>query len=123
MRLFVLRSQPGYLHYYDPSKVCTWLLQHTKHLWNLSLVQFSPGDLKSITRLDSILLSLILTQFLWPDVLFVLCLIHFLSGITCQDDINPAGGFSLRGCLVSALDDNGVPSGESPAGVGADNNY
>ncbi|XP_046902473.1 pleckstrin-2 isoform X3 [Hypomesus transpacificus] len=47
VRLFVLRSQPGYLHYYDPSK----------------------------------------------------------------DDINPAGGFSLRGCLVSALDDNGVPSG------------
>ncbi|XP_064821129.1 pleckstrin-2 isoform X1 [Oncorhynchus masou masou] len=28
-----------------------------------------------------------------------------------QDDISPVGGFSLRGCLVSALDDNGVPSG------------
>uniref|UniRef100_A0A8C8F9I7 Pleckstrin 2 n=2 Tax=Oncorhynchus tshawytscha TaxID=74940 RepID=A0A8C8F9I7_ONCTS len=47
VRLFVLRSEPGYLHYYDPSK----------------------------------------------------------------DDISPVGGFSLRGCLVSALDDNGVPSG------------
>ncbi|TSV02063.1 Pleckstrin-2 [Bagarius yarrelli] len=47
VRLFVLRSEPGFLHYYDPSK----------------------------------------------------------------DDINPAGGFSLRGCLVSSLDDNGVPSG------------
>ncbi|XP_048831483.1 pleckstrin-2 [Brienomyrus brachyistius] len=47
VRLFVLRAEPGYLHYYDPSK----------------------------------------------------------------DDINPAGGFSLRGCLVSALDDNGIPSG------------
>ncbi|KAL0969452.1 hypothetical protein UPYG_G00227560 [Umbra pygmaea] len=47
VRLFVLRSQPGYLHYYDPSK----------------------------------------------------------------DDISPVGGFSLRGCLVSALEDNGVPSG------------
>ncbi|KAJ7988763.1 hypothetical protein DPEC_G00312590 [Dallia pectoralis] len=47
VRLFVLRSEPGFLHYYDPSK----------------------------------------------------------------DDISPAGGFSLRGCLVSALEDNGVPSG------------
>ncbi|MCJ8731031.1 hypothetical protein PDJAM_G00191440 [Pangasius djambal] len=47
VRLFVLRSEPGFLHYYDPSK----------------------------------------------------------------DDITPAGGFSLRGCLVSSLDDNGVPSG------------
>ncbi|KAJ8341069.1 hypothetical protein SKAU_G00333600 [Synaphobranchus kaupii] len=47
VRLFVLRSEPGYLHYYDPSK----------------------------------------------------------------DDISPVGGFSLRGCLVSALKDNGVPSG------------
>ncbi|XP_010877725.1 pleckstrin-2 isoform X2 [Esox lucius] len=47
VRLFVLRSEPGYLHYYDPSK----------------------------------------------------------------DDVSPAGGFSLRGCLVSALEDNGVPSG------------
>ncbi|XP_064821130.1 pleckstrin-2 isoform X2 [Oncorhynchus masou masou] len=28
-----------------------------------------------------------------------------------KDDISPVGGFSLRGCLVSALDDNGVPSG------------
>lgn len=40
-------------------------------------------------------------------------LIHFLSCVTCQDDISPAGGFSLRGCLVSSLEDNGVPSGES----------
>ncbi|XP_036398653.1 pleckstrin-2 [Megalops cyprinoides] len=47
VRLFVLRTEPGYLHYYDPSK----------------------------------------------------------------DGISPVGGFSLRGCLVSALDDNGVPSG------------
>ncbi|KPP79558.1 pleckstrin-2-like, partial [Scleropages formosus] len=47
VRLFVLRSDPHYLHYYDPSR----------------------------------------------------------------DDISPVGGFSLRGCLVSALDDNGIPSG------------
>uniref|UniRef100_A0AAY4DTA6 Pleckstrin 2 n=1 Tax=Denticeps clupeoides TaxID=299321 RepID=A0AAY4DTA6_9TELE len=47
VRLFVLRSDPGYIHYYDPTK----------------------------------------------------------------DDIKPAGGFSLRGCLVSSLDDSGVPSG------------
>ncbi|XP_034419332.1 pleckstrin-2 [Cyclopterus lumpus] len=47
LRLFVLRSEPAYLHYYDPTK----------------------------------------------------------------DDISPAGGFSLRSCLVSSLDDNGVPSG------------
>lgn len=47
VRLFVLRSEPGFLHYYDPSK----------------------------------------------------------------DGISPVGGFSLRGSLVSALEDNGVPSG------------
>ncbi|XP_029349266.1 pleckstrin-2 isoform X1 [Echeneis naucrates] len=47
VRLFVLRSEPAFLHYYDPTK----------------------------------------------------------------DDLSPAGGFSLRGCLVSSLDDNGVPSG------------
>nr|XP_046269678.1 pleckstrin-2 [Scatophagus argus] len=47
VRLFVLRSEPAFLHYFDPTK----------------------------------------------------------------DDISPAGGFSLRGCLVSSLDDNGVPSG------------
>ncbi|KAK5617315.1 hypothetical protein CRENBAI_007913 [Crenichthys baileyi] len=47
VRLFVLRSEPAFLHYYDPTK----------------------------------------------------------------DDITPVGGFSLRGCLISSLDDNGVPSG------------
>eukprot|EP00066_Takifugu_rubripes_P026175 XP_011615441.1 PREDICTED: pleckstrin-2 [Takifugu rubripes] len=47
VRLFVLRSEPAFLHYFDPTK----------------------------------------------------------------DDVNPAGGFSLRGCLVSSLEDNGVPSG------------
>ncbi|XP_062379273.1 pleckstrin-2 [Sardina pilchardus] len=47
VRLFVLRADPGYLHYYDPTK----------------------------------------------------------------DDLNPVGGFCLRGCLVSALNDSGVPSG------------
>ncbi|XP_045918290.1 pleckstrin-2 [Micropterus dolomieu] len=47
VRLFVLRSEPAFIHYYDPTK----------------------------------------------------------------DDISPVGGFSLRGCLVSSLDDNGVPSG------------
>ncbi|XP_035467135.1 pleckstrin-2 [Scophthalmus maximus] len=47
VRLFVLRSEPAFLHYYDPTK----------------------------------------------------------------DDLSPAGGFSLRGCLVSSLEDNGVPSG------------
>ncbi|KAM6912497.1 pleckstrin-2 [Xenentodon cancila] len=47
VRLFVLRSEPAFLHYYDPTK----------------------------------------------------------------DDISPVGGFSLRGCLVSSLNDNGVPSG------------
>ncbi|MEQ2308801.1 hypothetical protein AMECASPLE_031982 [Ameca splendens] len=47
VRLFVLRSEPAFLHYYDPTK----------------------------------------------------------------DDTTPVGGFSLRGCLISSLDDNGVPSG------------
>nr|XP_019953467.1 PREDICTED: pleckstrin-2 [Paralichthys olivaceus] len=47
VRLFVLRSEPSFLHYYDPTK----------------------------------------------------------------DELSPAGGFSLRSCLVSSLDDNGVPSG------------
>ncbi|XP_053358642.1 pleckstrin-2 [Clarias gariepinus] len=47
VRLFVLRSEPGFLHYYDPSK----------------------------------------------------------------DEITPVGGISLRGCLISSLDDNGIPSG------------
>ncbi|XP_028293190.1 pleckstrin-2 [Gouania willdenowi] len=47
VRLFVLRSEPAFLHYYDPT----------------------------------------------------------------TDDVNPVGGFSLRGCLVSSLNDNGVPSG------------
>ncbi|XP_068195313.1 pleckstrin-2 [Antennarius striatus] len=47
VRLFVLRSEPAFLHYFDPTK----------------------------------------------------------------DDVGPVGGFSLRGCLVSSLDDNGVPSG------------
>ncbi|XP_037550752.1 pleckstrin-2 [Nematolebias whitei] len=47
VRLFVLRSEPAFLHYYDPTR----------------------------------------------------------------DDITPVGGFSLRGCLVSSLGDNGVPSG------------
>ncbi|KAM3595270.1 uncharacterized protein V6R79_020851 [Siganus canaliculatus] len=47
VRLFVLRSEPSFLHYFDPTK----------------------------------------------------------------DDVSPAGGFSLRGCLVSSLNDNGVPSG------------
>ncbi|XP_065153589.1 pleckstrin-2 [Paramisgurnus dabryanus] len=47
VRLFVLRAEPAFLHYYDPSK----------------------------------------------------------------DDITPVGSIALRGCLVSALDDNGIPSG------------
>ncbi|MBN3313645.1 PLEK2 protein, partial [Atractosteus spatula] len=47
VRLFVLRTEPGYLHYYDPSR----------------------------------------------------------------EDVSPVGGFPLRGCLISSLDDNGVPSG------------
>ncbi|XP_033897625.3 pleckstrin-2-like [Acipenser ruthenus] len=47
VRLFILRAEPGYLHYYDPSR----------------------------------------------------------------DDHRPVGGFPLRGCLVSALEDNGVHSG------------
>ncbi|XP_004082167.2 pleckstrin-2 [Oryzias latipes] len=47
VRLFVLRSEPAFLHYFDPSR----------------------------------------------------------------EDCSPAGGFPLRGCLVSSLEDNGVPSG------------
>uniref|UniRef100_A0A8D2PHW6 Pleckstrin 2 n=1 Tax=Zosterops lateralis melanops TaxID=1220523 RepID=A0A8D2PHW6_ZOSLA len=47
VRKFVLRADPGFLHYYDPTK----------------------------------------------------------------EDNKPVGGFSLRGCLVSALEDNGVPAG------------
>lgn len=48
MRRFVLRKDPAFLHYYDPSK----------------------------------------------------------------EENRPAGGFSLRGSLVSALEDNGVPAGK-----------
>lgn len=29
-----------------------------------------------------------------------------------QEENRPVGGFSLRGCLVSALEDNGVPAGK-----------
>ncbi|KAJ1103685.1 hypothetical protein NDU88_001106 [Pleurodeles waltl] len=47
VRLFVLRSDPAFLHYYDPTR----------------------------------------------------------------DDNRPVGGFPLRGCLISALEDNGVPIG------------
>uniref|UniRef100_A0A8C5TTD8 Pleckstrin 2 n=1 Tax=Malurus cyaneus samueli TaxID=2593467 RepID=A0A8C5TTD8_9PASS len=47
VRKFVLRADPGFLHYYDPTK----------------------------------------------------------------EENKPVGGFSLRGCLVSALEDNGVPAG------------
>ncbi|CAJ1074772.1 pleckstrin-2 [Xyrichtys novacula] len=47
VRLFVLRSEPAFLHYYDPTK----------------------------------------------------------------DDVSPVGGFPLRSCLVSSLNDNGVPTG------------
>ncbi|XP_069494824.1 pleckstrin-2 [Ambystoma mexicanum] len=47
VRLFVLRSDPAFLHYYDPTR----------------------------------------------------------------EDNRPVGGFSLRGCLISALEDNGVPFG------------
>lgn len=46
---------------------------------------------------------------------FGLTYLCFLCDLTIQDDLNPVGGFSLRGCLVSALDDSGVPSGESYA--------
>ncbi len=59
----------------------------------------------------TLLLLLIILSNSWPQIW--VSLIHFLSYVTCQDDISPAGGFSLRGCLVSSLDDNGVPSGES----------
>ena len=47
VRKFVLRADPAFLHYYDPTK----------------------------------------------------------------EENRPVGGFSLRGCLVSALEDNGVPAG------------
>ncbi|XP_005991529.1 pleckstrin-2 [Latimeria chalumnae] len=47
VRRFVLRAEPAYLHYYDPTK----------------------------------------------------------------EETDPTGGFPLRGCLISALEDNGVPSG------------
>jgi len=44
--------------------------------------------------------------------IFVLtCLLP--DGHLSQDDITPVGSISLRGCLVSALDDNGTPPGES----------
>lgn len=47
------------------------------------------------------------------DSAFFLTYPCILCDLTIQDDLNPVGGFSLRGCLVSALDDSGVPSGES----------
>lgn len=43
-------------------------------------------------------------------------LIHSLPSVIRQEDVSPVGGFSLRGCLVSSLGDNGVPSGESSRG-------
>ncbi|KAK1339306.1 hypothetical protein QTO34_019988 [Cnephaeus nilssonii] len=53
VRRFVLRKEPAFLHYYDPSKV----------------------------------------------------------SFPLQEENRPVGGFSLRGSLVSALEDNGVPTG------------
>lgn len=34
------------------------------------------------------------------------------ASFTLQEENRPAGGFSLRGSLVSALEDNGVPAGK-----------
>ncbi|XP_072221330.1 pleckstrin-2 [Leuresthes tenuis] len=49
----------------------------------------------------------------WKVRLFVLrsepAFLHYYD--SAKDDINPVGGFTLRGCLVSSLEDNGVPSG------------
>lgn len=50
-------------------------------------------------------------EIMWCFFFVMTCLLP--NGHLSQDDITPVGGISLRGCLVSALDDNGVPSGES----------
>lgn len=86
MRLFVLRSEPAFLHYFDPTKVSKQPYPLTGG-WCVTC-GLQPGESG-------------------------LRLIHLLLVDTRQDDVNPAGGFSLRGCLVSSLEDNGVPSGES----------
>lgn len=86
VRLFVLRSEPAFLHYFDPTKV--------------SKPPPPPPPAGLMIHL-------------WPPARcesgLSLSLIHVLF----QDDVTPAGGFSLRGCLVSSLEDNGVPSGEA----------
>lgn len=46
-------------------------------------------------------------------LLFVGFVCVFVCSIDCyQEENRPVGGFSLRGCLVSALEDNGVPAGK-----------
>lgn len=35
-----------------------------------------------------------------------------------QEENRPVGGFSLRGSLVSALEDNGVPTGKAQVRAG-----
>lgn len=46
---------------------------------------------------------------LWEMMIFSS---YALFPFSLQEDNKPVGGFSLRGCLVSALEDNGVPAGE-----------
>lgn len=48
-------------------------------------------------------------QMLWEMMVFSS---YALFPFSLQEDNKPVGGFSLRGCLVSALEDNGVPAGE-----------
>lgn len=46
---------------------------------------------------------------LWETIIFSS---YAVFPFSLQEDNKPVGGFSLRGCLVSALEDNGVPAGE-----------
>lgn len=49
---------------------------------------------------------------LWEIILMMLFSRKASFPFSLQEENRPVGGFSLRGCLVSALEDNGVPAGK-----------
>ncbi|XP_069016998.1 pleckstrin-2 [Embiotoca jacksoni] len=100
------------------------LMDDSTALYSFSDSLKKRGSVKAETSLSAVELSgkVIKRGFLmkqghrrknWKVRLFVLrsepAFLHYYDPTT--DDISPAGGFSLRGCLVSSLNDNGVPSG------------
>lgn len=98
MRLFVLRSEPAFLHYYDPTKVS---------LQKKPLKEMFRYEIREMTWTNPNTAAVLFT----PQTTNLTQLLF--SPVIPQDDISPVGGFSLRSCLVSSLNDNGVPSGES----------